>query len=133
LVDLFFMPAFFSAFRKHPRLRMFFATFMAAGVGNAVWHFTRSIDVLATDGAARAFASFASYLFYAALLAAGVGLSQLRANRGIRPSPAPAARVLSFCFVWFFVISIHVFGDGTRIHTLGERLRFMASLFGASA
>jgi hypothetical protein len=130
LVDLFFMPTFFRMFRRHPRLRMFFATFMAAGVGNALWHFTRNIDVVAATGLAGALTSFTSYLFYAALLAAGVGLSQVRANMGLRPATTPAARAASFVFVWSFVIGIHVFGDGSRIHTLTERLRFMAALLG---
>ena len=133
LVDLFFMPTFFRVFRNHPRLRMFFATFMAAGVGNALWHFTRNIDVVASDGLASALASYTSYLFYAGLLAAGVGLSQVRANMGIRPAVTPLARAASFLFVWSFVIGIHVFGDGSRTHTLTERLHFMAALFGASA
>ncbi|MDD2743428.1 MAG: hypothetical protein PHV02_14275 [Rhodocyclaceae bacterium] len=39
LVDFFFTPTFFKVFRSHPRLRMFFATFMAAAIGNALWHF----------------------------------------------------------------------------------------------
>jgi D-alanyl-lipoteichoic acid acyltransferase DltB (MBOAT superfamily) len=132
LVDLFFMPTFFTAFKQHPRLRMFFATFMAAGVGNALWHFMRNIDVVASTGLVGALGSYTSYLFYAALLAAGVGLSQVRANMGIRPATTPWARAASFVFVWSFVIGIHVFGDGSRSHTLTERLRFMAALFGAS-
>jgi hypothetical protein len=132
LVDLFFMPTFFRVFKNHPRLRMFFATFMAAGVGNALWHFTRNIDVVASAGLPAALASYTSYLFYAALLAVGVGLSQVRANMGLRPAATPLARVTSFLFVWSFVIGIHVFGDGSRIHTLTERLQFMAALFGAS-
>jgi hypothetical protein len=132
LVDLFFMPTFFRVFKSHPRLRMFFATFMAAGVGNALWHFTRNIDVVASAGLAAALASYTSYLFYAALLAVGVGLSQVRANMGLRPATTPLARAASFLFVWTFVIGIHVFGDGSRIHTLTERLRFMAALLGAS-
>jgi hypothetical protein len=133
LVDLFFMPTFFRMFRNHPRLRMFFATFMAAGVGNAIWHFTRAIDVVASAGLASALASFASYLFYATLLAAGVGLSQVRASMGMRPATSLPARAASFLFVWSFVIGIHVFGDGSRLHTLTERLRFMAALVGAQA
>jgi hypothetical protein len=132
LVDLFFMPTFFRMFRNHPRLRMFFATFMAAGVGNAIWHFCRNIALVATEGVGSAVASFTSYLFYAVVLAAGVGLSQVRANRGIRPAATVTARIYSFVFVWFFVVCIHIFGDGSRIHTLGQRLRFIAFLFGAS-
>ena len=102
-----------------------------AGVGNALWHFTRSIDVVATAGLAAAVTSYTSYLFYAALLATGVGLSQVRANMGWHPATTPAGRVVSFVFVWSFVIGIHVFGDGSRTHTLTERLQFMAALLGA--
>ncbi len=132
LVDLFFIPTFFKMFRKHPRLRMFFATFMAAGVGNAIWHFVRDIDQLALHGPAAALESFASYAFYCLILATGVGLSQVRANLGIRPSPTLAGRIYSFFFVWSFVVCLHVFSDGSRNHTLGERLTFLASLFGVS-
>lgn len=132
LVDLFFMPTFFRMFRQHPRLRMFFATFMAAGVGNALWHFSRNLSEVASAGPANAVASFSSYLFYAAILAGGVSLSQVRASRGIRPSARPGARLASFAFVWSFILCIHVFGDSNRVHTLGERLKFMASLFGVS-
>ena len=85
LVDFFFVPTFFKVFRGHPRLRMFFATFMAAGVGNALWHFFRDIDLIATQGMAAALASYTSYAFYCLILATGVGLSQVRANLGKRP------------------------------------------------
>ena len=132
LVDLFFMPTFFRMFKTHPRLRMFFATFMAAGVGNALWHFSRNILEVATAGPVNAFASYTSYVFYALILAAGVAASQVRANRGIRPPSSPAGRAWSFAFVWSFIICIHVFGDGSRVHTLAQRLKFMVSLFGVS-
>jgi hypothetical protein len=132
LVDLFFMPTFFRMFRDHPRLRMFVATFMAAGVGNALWHFSRNILAVATEGVAGAFASYTSYLCYATVLAVGVALSQVRASRGIAPSMRLPARLWSFAFIWSFVICIHVFGDGTRVHTLHQRWKFMVSLFGTS-
>ncbi len=130
LVDLFFMPTFFTVFRRHPRLRMFFATFMAAGVGNAIWHFFYEIRLVATLGLANALETFTSYAFYCVVLATGIGLSQVRANRGIRPPSTPFGRAYSFLFVWSFVVGLHVFGDESRKHTLSERGRFLASLFG---
>ena len=130
LVDFFFVPTFFKVFRGHPRLRMFFATFMAAGVGNALWHFFRDIDLIATQGMAAALASYTSYAFYCVVLATGVGLSQVRANLGKRPSATMIGRVYSFFFVWSFVVCMHIFSDGSRNHPLGERLSFLASLFG---
>ena len=130
LVDFFFVPTFFKVFRGHPRLRMFFATFMAAGVGNALWHFFRDIDLIATQGMAAALASYTSYAFYCVVLATGVGLSQVRANLGKRSSATMIGRVYSFFFVWSFVVCMHIFSDGSRNHPLGERLSFLASLFG---
>ncbi|MDL2356262.1 MAG: hypothetical protein QFF03_13480, partial [Pseudomonadota bacterium] len=132
LVDLFFVPTFFKMFRGHSRMRMFFATFMAAGVGNALWHFMRDIDLVATLGPAAALKSYASYAFYCLVLATGVGLSQVRANLGIRPSSTLVGRLYSFFFVWSFVVCMHLFSDGSRNHSLGERLSFLANLFGVS-
>ena len=130
LVDFFFVPTFFKVFRGHPRLRMFFATFMAAGVGNALWHFFRDIDLIATQGMAAALASYTSYAFYCVILATGVGLSQVRANLGKRPSATMIGRLYSFFFVWSFVVCMHIFSDGSRNHPLDERISFLASLFG---
>lgn len=130
LVDLFFMPTFFTLFKRHPRLRMFFATFMAAGVGNAIWHFFYELRLVATLGLANALETFTSYAFYCVVLATGIGLSQVRATMGIRPSSTPLGRVSSFFWVWSFVVFLHVFGDESRNHTLSERYRFLASLFG---
>jgi hypothetical protein len=130
LVDFFFVPTFFAVFRKRPQLRMFFATFMAAGVGNAIWHFLRDIHLIATMGPAEAISSYTSYLFYCVVLATGVGLSQLRSNLGIRSPSGVAGRLFSMAFVWSFVVCLRIFSDGSRQHTLGERLEFLMSLFG---
>lgn len=132
LVDLFFVPTFFKVFRKHPRLRMFFATFMAAGIGNGIWHFVRDISLVATTGPAAALERFTSYAFYCAVLATGVGISQIRANLGARPSQTLIGRLYSFFFVWSFVTCMHIFSNGSLHYTLGERLSFLASLFGVS-
>lgn len=132
LVDFFFLPTFFTTFRNHPRLRMFFATFMAAGVGNAIWHFIRDIDVVATMGLAGALETYTSYAFYCLILATGVGVSQVRASMGVKPTATFFGRLYSFLFVWSFVVCLHVFSDESRNHTLGERLSFLASLFGVS-
>ena len=130
LVDFFFFPTFLRVFRKHPRLRTFFATFMAAGVGNAVFHFFKDIQIVAEVGLWNALISFESYLFYCFMLALGISISQVRMNRGIKPSSSRYAIVWSFLCVWGFVLCLHIFGDESRNHSLYERLSFMASLFG---
>ncbi|MQM29568.1 MAG: hypothetical protein CRU78_03060 [Candidatus Accumulibacter phosphatis] len=130
LVDFFFVPTFFKMFRGHPRLRLFFATFMAAGVGNAIWHFIRDIDLIATIGLGGALVTFESYAFYCLVLATGLGLSQVRMSMGFKPSLSLAGRLRSFLFVWSFVVCLHIFSDGSRSHSIGERLAFLGSLFG---
>jgi hypothetical protein len=126
------MPTFLRMFRNHPRLRLFFSTFMAAGVGNAVFHFLRDISVVATMGLWNAIETYTSYMFYSVVLATGIGISQLRASAGWKPSPTFVGRVRSFLCVWTFVVCLNVFGDETRVYTLGQRLSFMASLFGVN-
>jgi hypothetical protein len=81
LVNVFFFPTFFRYFKNNTRLRILFAIFMAAGVGNLVFHFMREIGSVAEVGLLRAVTGFRSYAFYCMLLSMGIGLSQMRRRR----------------------------------------------------
>ncbi len=132
LVEFFFLPTFLRAFRARPRLRVFVATFMAAGVGNAVYHFVRDLHLVATHGLAWAVGSYASYAFYCAALATGIALSQLRATSG-RPAPTGRfAAIRGGLVVWTVVLLLHPFGNETRELSLAQRFAFVASLFGVN-
>ena len=72
LVDHFFYPAFLRYFRTNRKLRMFFATFAAACVGNLIFHFIRDIHFVAELGLWRALSGEASHAFYTFVLAIGV-------------------------------------------------------------
>lgn len=128
LVEFFFFPTFLTTFRSYPRLRVFFAIFMAAGVGNALYHFVRDIAYVRSMGLWNAVASFESYIFYCIVLATGIGISQARTHR---TSSSFIDWLWSFTCVWSFVVLLHVFGDESRVYTLGERLLFIFSLLGA--
>lgn len=130
LVDLFFVPTFFRVFKKSPRLRIFFATFMAAGVGNALWHFTREINLVFEKGIDGSLSSFTSYLFYCLILSVSIGISQIRAANLQVHSNYWFARLRDFVFVWSFVALLHIFGNGSREHGFGDRILFFFSLFG---
>ncbi len=132
LVDFFFLPTFFRVFKEHPRLRLFFATFMAAGVGNAIYHFMSDIDFVQSMGFLGALESFISYAFYCVILATGIGISQVRANMGYKPSPSLYGRIQSFFVVWGFVTLLHVFSDESRNHSLLERMQYLLSMFAIS-
>jgi hypothetical protein len=130
LVDFFFIPTFFFIFKAHPRLRMFFATFMAAGVGNALWHFMRDFYLVATTGFVGAIESYTSYIFYCVVLGTAIGISQLRTSAGYKPPNSFFGQVYSRFFLWFFIVCIHMFGDESRDHSLLLRLSYLISLFG---
>lgn len=132
LFDMFFKPVFFRYFKSWPRLRMFTATFMAAGVGNALYHFVRDIGIVAEVGLVELFVSYTSYLFYCCILATAICISQIRISRGYRPSDGLLGRFWSFACIWGFVTVLRIFSDETRTHSLTDRLRYLFHLFGAA-
>lgn len=132
LVEFFFLPTFFRVLRKHPRWRVFCATFMAAGVGNAIVHFIRDIKLVASMGWGWTLETYTSYLFYCFVLACGIGISQARASAGFKPAAGFSGRLLAGLSVWAFFVCLHVFGDETRTYSLAERLSFMIHQFGVN-
>ncbi|MGI9356056.1 MAG: hypothetical protein ACR2PF_12950, partial [Rhizobiaceae bacterium] len=129
LVDFFFYPAFVRWFKKSPKLRIAFATFCAAGLGNFLYHFMRETHVFATMEWRDALAVFQNAAFYSLALATGLILSQLRKRK---PQPedgfwryqvTPRIGVITFfCF-------LKIFDDITGIGSLSERAAFTLSLF----
>jgi hypothetical protein len=137
LLDFFFYPTFFRYFKKRPKLRTFCATFMAAGVGNAIYHFVRDIDRVFSLGPGLAIAGYGSYVFYCVALASGIAISQVRTGSG--PSAASRAaessgfstRLKAFVSVWGFVVILHVFGFvEDRTISFSDRVSFLVHQFG---
>jgi hypothetical protein len=81
LVEVFFFPTFLRYFKSNTRLRLFVATFMAAGVGNFIFHFIREIRTVPQAGLLKTVVGFQSYAFYCTVLAIAIGLSQMRKQR----------------------------------------------------
>lgn len=130
LVHVYFYPTFLRCFKRHPRLRIAFATLMAAGIGNFLFHFLMQTPSIAKYGFVEAVVRMQTYAFYCLLLSAGIIVSQLRARR-----PAPDAGWLRyqffpslgvaafFCFLSFF--------DGPQRHvSLAQHFEFLALSFG---
>lgn len=133
LVDFFFYPTFLRYFKKHPRLRVFFATFMAAGVGNAIFHFGRQLDLRFTMGVREATVGFTSYLVYCVILATAIGVSQARTTGTTAAAErmGVARRVKAFVSVWGLVVVLHPFGGvEERVYSFQARLSFLAHQFG---
>jgi hypothetical protein len=132
LVEFFFFPTYVRYFKHHPRLRMFAATFAAAGLGNLLFHFVRDIAPVAEIGLWKSLVGYQTYVFYAVVLSAGIGISQLRAERKANSQPTTwfRARVISPAAVLLFYCVLHVFDDTGRAHPLSERFVFLAGMFG---
>jgi hypothetical protein len=128
LVDVFFYPVFLNYFKSHKKLRLAVATFVAAGFGNAFYHFVFGVQYIAQLGLWRAFLGYHVYMFYCTVLATAIAISQVRTRRAppsgfIRGQVAPA-----FCVILFYCL-IHVFDYPDRQYPITEHFRFVAHLF----
>ena len=132
LVDVYFYPTYLRWFKRHPRLRIAFATFMSAGVGNFFYHFVRDNNLIAELGLLEALVRSQTYAFYCLVLVGGIVLSQLRGRKfaadsgWLRGHFLPALGVaVFFCFLSFF--------DGTGRHeALGQHFGFLLQVLGVA-
>jgi len=133
LVDHFFYPTFLRYFRTHRKLRMFFATFAAACLGNLLFHFIRDIRLVAEMGLSKALAGEASHAFYTLLLATGLGLSQLRTRTARTQQGWLRGRALPCAGVILFFCALHVFDAPLdREHSILQRGQFFLYLLGVN-
>ncbi len=131
LVDHFFYPAFLRYFRKHRRLRIFFATFSAACVGNLIFHFIRDVHFVADMGLRKAVTGELSHAFYTVVLAIGVGLSQMRLGTRKVSTGWLRGRVLPCLWVVAFFCVLHIFDAPLdREHSIWQRGQFFLYLLG---
>jgi hypothetical protein len=130
MVHVYFYPTYVRFFKRSPRLRVAFATFMAAGVGNWLFHFMLENYRVAQDGFEVSLAHMQTYAFYCLLLVGGIVFSQLR---GWRPDPnagwlrnrfIPSLSVaLFYCLLSFF--------DGPQRHVaLEDHFAFLFKVLG---
>lgn len=130
LVNIYFYPTYVRWFKQYPRLRVAFATFMAAGVGNWFFHFLLENYRIPRDGLGDTLTYMETYAFYCIILAGGIVISQMR---GWRPDPnagwarrqfLPSLWVAVFyCFLSFF--------DGPPRHAaLTDHFAFLINVLG---
>lgn len=128
LVDMFFYPAFVRYFKRSPKLRIFFATFMAASLGNILFHFMRDIHKVFNWGLPRSIVGFRIYAFYSVVLAVGISISQVRSRTPHAARGWLHQRIAAPAAVLGFYCLVHIF-DSTALGGLGSRLHFLAYLF----
>lgn len=134
MVSFFFLPVFMQlggTLRKWPRLRLFAAVFAAAFVGNMYYHLLQQEDSLAQGDVFGAIYSLRSRFFYCFLLAIGIYVSMLRAQRRSSKTPftGRTARIMRIFGVWTFFSLIFIWNvrNGAPFFT---RVDFFLGLFG---
>lgn len=129
LVDFFFYPTFLRLFKSQPRLRIFAATFAAAGVGNFIFHVMRDcVWQMQYQGIMQGIYYYRVYAVYCLILGATIGLSQILPNKKTESSRlyrgANLARIL------IFYCLIMVLDDPAPNVSLTVYIKFYAFLFG---
>src|SRR5262249_20847761 len=112
------------------RLRLAFATFMAAGAGNYFLHFILVSPNIVAEGLVQTLVRSQTYAFYCIMLTAGLVASQLRARAPaadagwFRGRVVPGLGVVAFfCFLSFF--------DGPQRHvSLAQHFGFLLHVLG---
>lgn len=130
LVDMFFYPAFFRHFKKHPRLRLFFATFSAACVGNIIFHFLDEPTEIAEHGLLGALGRMHVYVIYAVVLGIAIGASQARNKDRPPPRTWVARRLLAPAGVLLFYALMSIFNTPYRSVDIRDNCAVLLSLVG---
>jgi hypothetical protein len=131
LVDVYFYPTYVRWFKRHPRLRLAFATFMAAGVGNFFFHcIFENHKTIAVYGLLEALARSQSYAFYCLLLVIGIVASQLRVRRGNASAGWFRGRLMPSLGVSAFFCLLSFFDGPQRDVPLARHFEFLVQVFG---
>ena len=109
LVEFFFYPAFFRYFKKHPKLRLYFATMSAAFFGNFLFHFMLDIPFTVNHGFFASLWHYQSYFFYTFVLGNAIFISQSLHQRFGHHFQTGAPRVISTLWVLFFFTVMSIF------------------------
>jgi D-alanyl-lipoteichoic acid acyltransferase DltB (MBOAT superfamily) len=130
LVEFYYYPTFFQCFKKRKNLRLLFATFMAAGVGNAFYHFVRDIHYVQSMGLLNALIGYQTYIFYCLILSLSIGVSQLRPRRDLSKMSPFRRLVLAPVGVASFFCILLIFSYAGRQYSLAQHFLFLFHLFG---
>jgi len=128
LVDFFFYPTFTRYFKQRGRWRLFAATFAAACLGNVYFHFFRDLGYIEDLGFWQALAGFQAYIFYTIVLAAGIGISQMR-QTNVEQLSWIRRRLLAPLGVIAFFCILRVFDYTFQRYPIQESFRFLGHLF----
>jgi hypothetical protein len=129
LVAFFFYPTYLRYFKKHPKVRLFAATLMAAGWGNFLFHFLREQERMLRFGVWDTLVYYRSYAVYALVLGVAIAVSQMRVLNRKGKEPTGVWRWAAIASMLMFYCLINVIREPNEQHGLAEYGRFFVSLF----
>ncbi|WP_420408789.1 hypothetical protein [Hoeflea sp.] len=132
LSDFFFFPTFQRFFKSYPRLRIAFATFMAAFVGNVLFDMISDAGTFGLEGFGDTIEKYYSYTLYAGLLTVGIIWSQIWQSKPRAEDGFFRYQVWPRVIVIGFFALLQVFDDSSGIVPFEDRLVFFLSLFGVA-
>jgi len=130
LGTFFFFPTYLRYFKKHPRVRVFFATMAAAGFGNFFYHFFAYDRHVYEKGIGHALISYHCYAIYAVILGTAIGISQIRILGKKKTTPTGWRKARAIAGVLFFYCLLTIFdAEIRRDLTIADYTSFFFSLF----
>jgi D-alanyl-lipoteichoic acid acyltransferase DltB (MBOAT superfamily) len=128
LVTFFFFPTYLRYFKKHPRVRMVFATMAAACFGNALYHFLLYDRDIFEYGLRRALVAYHPFAIYTVILGVAISVSQLR-TRAKGHKPTGRRKVLAIAGVMLFFCLLSILQETNPALTVADYLSYFVSLF----
>lgn len=129
VLQLFFYPCYLRYFKGWPRLRQAFAIFMAAGVGNLLFHARLLVPQLLHLGALETLRGMRTYFCYCLILCAGLYLSQTHTAQQRAPL-SWKQRIGTLVSLFLFYSLLGVFDELYSLHGPWARCEFLAYLWG---
>ena len=129
MVELFFFPCYLAGARLHPRLRQALAIFLAAGLGNILYHFRSVLPLMARLGVLQTLWGMRTYACYCLILCSGLWLSQIR-SAGRSGHLSATQRIFTLLRIVLFFSILNVFDELYTPHSPLQRLAFLGYLCG---
>jgi hypothetical protein len=130
MAEFYFYPTYFRFFKNHPRIRIFFATIIAATVGNILFHYFLIIPEIMRKGILPASKGYIPFIIYAAALGIAIAVSQLRnLNRPSGQGYWLKRCIISPAIVIFFFLMLAIFNSTYQMAPLSANFKFLFSLF----
>ncbi len=129
VLQLFFYPCYLRYFKGWPRLRQAFAIFMAAGVGNILFHARMLVPDFLHQGALKTLQGMTTYFCYCLILCVGLYFSQFSTSQQRTPL-GWKQRVRTLLAIFLFYSILGVFDELYSVHGPWDRCKFLGYLWG---